>query len=144
MDLSLDIYRGAVIATPYLLGESTGFFVAEATPTDLSRVLGAHLRGLLPAANVTHPNPRKFRGWSFHWSNAFGSWDAKSWQDPSWHTDGAEFILYMAKDATSPSGRPWSLKDMEMVAIRLPEHPGFRASPESAGRVATRFLERGV
>ena len=67
----------------------------------------------------------KVKAFSFHWSNAQAAWDVISVRESSWSTDGAEFILYSPPQATSPLGKPWTLKEMQYVAKKLLPHPGF-------------------
>ena len=142
MELTIDIYRGAAIVHPWDHPGATGFRVPLGDFTGLATAFARHFRTLLIPANVV--KPKGTRGFSFHWSNAFATWDAKPWNDAMWHTDGAEFLVYFTRNALSPSGGPWSKRDMEMVARKLPEHPGYASSPESSQRVADRFLRGGV
>ena len=59
--------------------------------------------------------------------------------DPTWGLDGAEFLVYFKVGVLSPLGKPWTLKEMQYVAQRLPPHPGFSRAV-MASRVAARFL----
>lgn len=102
--------------------------------------LGRQLLVLVRASHVT--KPKATRGFSFHWSNAQAKWDVIAANDPTWSLDGAEFLVYFRAGALSPLGRPWTLKEMQYVAQRLPQHPGF-SSAVMASRVARRFLEGG-
>lgn len=133
MDLSLTFFRGSVVVSPPR-DETSGVFLADADIRSFAKEIARHLRALVTPTTVT--KPRGTRGFSFHWSNAQASWDVVSWNDASWHTDGAEFLVYFTKDALSPLGKPWSLKEMQYVAKMLPEHPGYAFSMEGAARVA--------
>lgn len=139
MDLNLSFFRGSVIVsapTP----DASGVLVPDAGLRSLSKEFARHLRTLLVPATVT--KPRGTRGFSFHWSNAQAAWDVVPWADPSWHTDGAEFLVYFTNDALSPVGKKWTLKEMEYVAKMLPPHPGYAHSFEGmTHRVARRFFE---
>lgn len=148
MDLSLTFFRGSVIISPSR-DDGSGVVLDNADIRSLTVALAQHLRALVIPTSVT--KPRGTRGFSFHWSNAQASWDVVAWNDPSWRTDGAEFLVYFTKDALSPLGKPWSLKEMQYVAKMLPEHPGYASSMESssrragwvqvaANRVAAKFL----
>lgn len=142
MDLSLTFFRGMVILSPPQ--EDGAIVLADAKIPSLAREIGRHLRTLVVPTTVTRPKG-KMIGFSFHWSNAQAKWSVIRWNEPSWHTDGAEFLVYATRDALSPLGRPWSLKEMEYVAAALHPHPGYAFSMEgSARRVATKFLDRRV
>jgi hypothetical protein len=138
MDLALTFFRGSlIVSSPEAVGDATGVLLLDAgnqIPLFV-REIAKHLRYLVVPTTVT--KPRGTRGFSFHWSNAQAAWDVVTWNDSSWHTDGAEFLVYFTKDALSPLGRPWSLKEMQYVAKMLPAHPGYSQSYESALRVAS-------
>jgi len=143
MDLALTFFRGSVVVSPPA-GEATGVLVLDADIRTVGRELAKHLRHLVVPAIVS--KPKGSRGFSFHWSNAQRAWDVVPWNDPTWHTDGAEFLMYFVKGSLSPLGKPWSLKEMEYIAKMLPEHPGFAQSFEAsrvAGAicVAAKYLE---
>lgn len=145
MNLALNFYRGSVVIFPPVAGKDWPVIIPEMDIRLLTHEISKHLRTLVIPAVVA--KPRGYRGFSFHWSNAQRAWDVISANDPSWQTDGAEFLVYFAKDALSPLGKPWSLKEMEYVAKTLPDHPGFANSMESsrmasASRVTAKFLER--
>ncbi len=132
MSLALTFFRGsAIVSTP--VGEGSQGVVRADIPS-ITRELGEHLSYLVIPSNV--PKPKGSRGFSFHWSNAQRAWDVIAANDPTWRTDGAEFLVYFTKGALSPVGKPWSLREMEYVAMSLPEHPGFSSSVESGRRAS--------
>jgi hypothetical protein len=142
MDLTFTFFRGSVVISPPIEDGAHG--ITHADIPSMARELGKHLRYLVVPASV--PKPKGARGFSLHWSNAQRSWDVIPANDPTWRTDGAEFLVYFTKGALSPLGKPWSLKEMEYVAMSLPEHPGFAQSFEasrvaSAICVAAKYLE---
>jgi hypothetical protein len=123
--------------------------IAPATPEDpvvvdgyielLTRAFGLHYRGLLRPMTVK--KPRGTRGYSFHWSNAQNSWDVIPANDPTWMLDGAEFLVYFLPSALNPLDSPWTLKQMQYIAQKLPPHPGAAfAVGVGAARVAKRYL----
>lgn len=139
MELSLSFYRGHVILAP---GGAGAGVTVEGNIANLAREFAKHFRsgGLLHPTTVK--KPRGVKGFSFHWSNAQSAWDAIRANDPSWQTDGAEFLVYVRPDALSPIKKPWSLKEMEYIASMLPPHPSYSFSMEGMSRrVASRFLE---
>ena len=96
---------------------------------------GGNIREITEEINRTMtrnvPNPQqvgKVRGakkaFSFHWSNAQNKWDVISVRDFPWGIDGAEFIVFVGKDAKSPVDKPWTLSEMRYVAKGLMNHPG--------------------
>lgn len=96
----------------------------------LAKTLGMGIVKHIPG-DIEVPRARgSVRAFSFHWSNAQKAWDVVIWKDFPQHLDGAEFILFMGKDALSPVGKPWSLAEMLYVAKKLPHHPGFASSME--------------
>lgn len=141
MGLTFTFFRGsAVVSIP--VGEEAHGTVRADIP-NITREIDAHLSYLVIPSNVS--KPKGARGFSFHWSNAQRAWDVIPANDPTWRTDGAEFLVYFTKGALSPVGKPWSLREMEYVAMSLPEHPGFSSSVESGRRAsATRVLARYV
>jgi hypothetical protein len=145
MDLTFTFFRGSVIVSSPV-GEEAQEVVHADIPS-MARELGKHLRYLVVPTNV--PKPKGTKGFSFHWSNAQRAWDVIPANDPTWRTDGAEFLVYFTKSALSPLKKPWSLKEMEYVAMSLPEHPGFAQSFEasrvaSVARVAAKYLGRSL
>lgn len=102
--------------------------VIEGDIPSLAAALGRKLTTLVHARSVTRP--RGTRGFSFHWSNAQARWDVIVANDPTWTLDGAEFLVYVRVDALSPLGKPWSLKEMQYVAAKLPPHPGASGAAE--------------
>lgn len=137
MKLCLQFKPGAALLTPLVDGERCGAVVE--TIHGLTHALGKQLITLVNASTATKPKGTK--GFSFHWSNAQAKWDVISANDATWGLDGAEFILYVRADALSPLNKPWSLKEMEYVAVTLPAHPGFSSSMRMAQRVASRFQQ---
>ncbi len=84
------------------------------------------------------------KGFSFHWSNAQGKWHVITVPSFPWGIDGAEFILFVGRNARSPLGKAWSLTEMRYVAKNLRNHPGYAFSVRaSINRVALSFLQRG-
>jgi hypothetical protein len=140
MELSIYITAGQATITPATLDPVP---TIEGTIPALVKFLVSHYRGLLRP--VTVQKPKGMRGYSFHWSNAQAAWSVIGANDPTWMTDGAEFLVYFAP-SLSPSGRPWTIKDMQLAAKLLPMHPGYVNSVESgdrgvwASRVADRYL----
>lgn len=86
---------------------TTGMVRHVPSPMDVPRIKGA------------------VKAFSFHWSNAQARWDVVIWKDFPWGLDGAEFILFIGKDALSPLDQLWSLAEMKYVAKKLGQHPGF-------------------
>jgi hypothetical protein len=85
----------------------------------------------------------------FSWSNGQAAWDATAWKDFPWHLDGSGFFLFLSKTALSPLNKLWSATEMNYVARKLTNHPGYASSPESASgkrrwasRVASRYLQQ--
>lgn len=68
----------------------------------------------------------------FSWSNGQAAWDAVAWKDFPWHLDGAGFFVFIGKNALSPLKKLWSATEMNYVARKLTNHPGYGSSPESA------------
>ena len=143
MKLSLTVEPGMAIFNSYeqeVLLKSIFTDTVEGDIASMASLLGRHLSTLVRGTQVA--KPKGTRGFSFHWSNAQAKWDVIAANDPTWSLDGAEFVVYLRASALSPLGKPWTLKEMQYIAQRLPAHPGFSRAVMAA-RVARRFLERG-
>jgi len=68
----------------------------------------------------------------FSWSNGQAAWDAVAWKDFPWHLDGSGFFVFLGKNALSPLKKLWSATEMNYVARKLTNHPGYYGSPESS------------
>jgi hypothetical protein len=140
MKLCLTVSPGSALFTSYeqeILYKSTYTAEVEGDIPSIAALLGKHLTTLVRGTHAT--KPKATRGFSFHWSNAQAKWDVIAANDPTWGLDGAEFLVYMKAGALSPLGKPWTLKEMQYVAQRLPPHPGFSRAV-MASRVAARFI----
>ena len=97
------------------------------------------VRNVPPPQNVSKiPGARK--AFSFHWSNAQNKWDVISVaKSLPWGLDGAEFVVFVGKDAFSPVDKLWTLSEMRYVAHGLMAHPGSSFAVRAA-RVAARYV----
>lgn len=136
MQVCLQFNSGFLYVAPFVVGSCDA--VTDATIQDFAQQIGRQLPLLVRGRSVS--KPKGSRGFSFHWSNAQMKWDVIPANDPVWSLDGAEFLVYLDQKVVSPLGKPWSAKEMQYVAPRLPPHPGFARSWESAQRVAARYL----
>lgn len=98
---------------------------------ELARALSAGIVRHMPGPMSVNKVRGAVKAFSFHWSNAQRAWDVVAWRDFPWSLDGAEFILFLGRNALSPLGKPWSLAEMRYVAKKLAQHPGFASSMES-------------
>ena len=141
MKLCLTMNPGMALFTTFEDGnllEGTCDMEVDGEINAIATRLGRQLPVLVRGSHVT--KPKATRGFSFHWSNAQAKWDVISANDPTWNLDGAEFVVYFKVGVLSPLGKPWTLKEMQYVAQRLPPHPGFSRAV-MASRVVRRFLE---
>lgn len=141
MKLSLTVTLGMALFNSYeqeVLLKSIPTAEVEGEIPAMAAILGRNLSTLVRGTQVT--KPKGTRGFSFHWSNAQAKWDVIAANDPTWGLDGAEFLVYFKAGVMSPLGKPWTLKEMQYVAQRLPPHPGFSRAV-LASRVVRRFLE---
>lgn len=92
---------------------------------ELARALSAGMVRHVPSPMDVSKVRGAVKAFSFHWSNAQAKWDVVVWKDFPWHLDGAEFVLFIGKDAMSPLDQLWSLAEMKYVAKKLGQHPGF-------------------
>lgn len=143
MELAVYITAGQAIISP---ATPDDIIVVDGDLHSLAKVLARHFQGLLRP--VTVRKPRGMRGYSFHWSNAQATWDVIGANDPTWMTDGAEFLVYFSPGMMGLAQRLWTIKDMQNMAKMLPPHPGYASSVEggergvSASRVAARYLSQ--
>lgn len=102
----------------------------------LAQTLNLEMIRRVPPPQRVGKIPGAKKAFSFHWSNAQGKWDVIAVRDFPWDIDGAEFFVFVGAKATSPTGKLWTLTEMQYVAQKLNKHPGYASSPESTRRVA--------
>ena len=98
----------------------------------LTDALNMHMVRRVPPPGEVPKVTGAVKAFSFHWSNAQAKWDAIAIRDFPWSIDGAEFILFLGKNAVSPVGKSWSLSEMRYIAQGLNHHPGFASAVRAA------------
>jgi len=112
---------------------------------ELARTLNGGMVRHVPAPTQVPKAKGAVKAFSFHWSNAQAAWDVIHVREyPEW-LDGAGFVLFVGRNAMSPTGNLWSQAEMKYVAKKLAHHPGYASSPESAWprRAASEQVIRG-
>jgi len=101
-------------------------FLTEGGDIDeIARALNTKLLLHLPPSGKVAKARGAAKAFSFHWSNAQKAWDVISVRSFPWGIDGAEFILFVGRNAVSPTGKLWALPEMRYVAKKLRNHPGY-------------------
>ncbi len=91
---------------------------------ELTTALNKYMVAVVPSPQQVDKVTGAVKAFSFHWSNAQNKWDVISAKGFPWGIDGAEFIVFVGKNALSPLGKPWGLAEMSYVAKSLHRHPG--------------------
>jgi hypothetical protein len=102
---------------------------------ELARALSAGMVRNIPSPMSVSKLRGAVKAFSFHWSNGQAAWDVISvTRDLPWGLDGAEFVLFIGRNALSPVGKLWTLSEMRYVAKKLVDHPGYAGSMEGGQR----------
>lgn len=79
----------------------------------------------------TLSRPKGTVWYSFHWSNAQMAWDVIREKDSVVSVTGADLLVAVAKSAIdSTTGKPFTLRDLQVLARFLREHGSYSSSME--------------